>query len=107
MSPSQSIGTEVRVEAARQGISIREVARRMNVDQMWLSRRVKVNATTPITPEEVERMAEALDVPVERLVSGWLPRLDSNQQPSDSASPLVSRLGPAPLPEPGELEEAA
>lgn len=84
-SPSRRIAAEVRAEAARQGVSIREIARRLGVSQMWISRRVKLNGDVDLTFEELVRIAEALGVPAERLMidSGWLPRLDSNQQPSD------------------------
>lgn len=71
-SPSRRIAAEVRAEAARQGISLREVARRLDVSQMWLSRRVKVTADVDLTFEELERIAAVLDVPVERLLGGWL-----------------------------------
>lgn len=73
-SPSRRIAAEIRAEAARQGLSIREVARRLEVSQMWLSRRIKVTADVDLTFEELTRIAEALGVPAERLIanSGWL-----------------------------------
>lgn len=73
-SPSRRIAAEVRAEAARQGISLREVARRLDVSQMWLSRRVKVTADVDLTFEELDRIAGALGVSVDQLIanSGWL-----------------------------------
>jgi transcriptional regulator with XRE-family HTH domain len=72
-SPSRRIAAEIRAEAARQGVSIREVARRLEVSQMWLSRRVKVDGDVDMTFEELVRIAAALDVPLDRLLSaaGW------------------------------------
>lgn len=84
-SPSRRAAAKIRAEAAYQGISLREVARRLGVSQMWLSRRVKVGADVDLTLEEIDRIAGALDVTAEQLLTntGWLPRLDSNQQPFD------------------------
>lgn len=72
-SPSRRVAAELRAEAARQGISIREIARRMEVTQMWLSRRVKVDAPVHITFEDLERITAALDTTPERILgaAGW------------------------------------
>lgn len=72
-SPSRRVAAEIRAEAARRGISIREVARRMDVQQMWLSRRVKVDAPVDLTLEELERIAAALETTAEELLhsAGW------------------------------------
>jgi transcriptional regulator with XRE-family HTH domain len=87
---SRLIAAEIRAEMARQGLSQREVAKRLNVSDIWISRRVSPKSTVQITVEEVEAMAEALGVSSQRLLAAWLPRLDSNQQPSGYASVLVA-----------------
>lgn len=72
-SPSRRLTAEIRAEAARQGISLREVSRRLEVSQMWVSRRVKVTADVNLTFEDLERIAGALDTSAEELLraAGW------------------------------------
>jgi hypothetical protein len=82
-APSRRIAAEIRAELARQGISNRRLAVTMGVSYQWVNRRVGMHADVDLTFEEVDRIAAAIGVPTGRLVvsSGWLPRLDSNQQP--------------------------
>ncbi|WP_414673008.1 helix-turn-helix domain-containing protein [Kribbella sp.] len=80
-APSQLIAREIRAELARQQLSNRRLALALGVSSMWVNRRISA-CETEITVEDVQRIAEALNVPVQRLVSAWLPRLDSNQQPA-------------------------
>ena len=89
---SRLIAAEVRAEMGRQGVSKSELARRLQVSDVWIGRRLAVNSTVQITLEEVDQMAEALGVSSQRLLSAWLPRLDSNQQPSGYASALVDGI---------------
>lgn len=65
---SQRIAAEIRAEAARRGISIREIARRMEVSQMWLSRRVKVSADVDLKVNEIDSIAETLGTTSEKLL---------------------------------------
>jgi transcriptional regulator with XRE-family HTH domain len=87
---SRLIAAEVRAEMGRQGVSKHQLATRLGVSDVWIGRRLKVDSTVQITLEEVEQMAEALGVSSQRLLAAWLPRLDSNQQPSGYASVLVA-----------------
>jgi transcriptional regulator with XRE-family HTH domain len=87
---SELVAREVRAELGRQGLSMRAFADRLGVPQLWVQRRVSVKGTTELRLDEVAEMAKALDVPVERLLAAWLPRLDSNQQPSGYPSAQAS-----------------
>jgi hypothetical protein len=80
-TPSRLIAQEIRAELARQQVSNRRLALALGVSSMWVNRRIST-CETELTFEDVQRIAEALHVRVERLVSAWLPRLDSNQQPA-------------------------
>jgi transcriptional regulator with XRE-family HTH domain len=90
-SPSRSIAAEVRAEVARQGLSLRKLALQLGVSHAWVTRRVSFGADVDLTLEDVDRLAAALGVPTTRLIvaSHWLPRLDSNQEPSGLQSPQV------------------
>ena len=48
----------------------------------WINRRLSLAADVELTFEDAQNIAQALNVPVQRLVSAWLPRLDSNQKPA-------------------------
>lgn len=80
---SRKIAAEIRAELARQGASHRRLAGALGVSYQWVNRRISVGADQPLTFEEVDRIAEILGVPTGKIIaaSGWLPRLDSNQQP--------------------------
>jgi hypothetical protein len=80
-TPSQLIAREIRAELGRQQLSNRRLALQLGVSFMWVNRRIST-LETALTFEDVQRIAETLNVPVQRLVSAWLPRLDSNQQPA-------------------------
>jgi transcriptional regulator with XRE-family HTH domain len=87
-SPSRLIAAEVRAEMARRGISARALSLKLGgVSYMWVTRRIGVNADQELTFEDLDRIAAALGVPASKLIqdSHWLPRLDSNQQPSGYA----------------------
>lgn len=68
---------EVRVAMARQRINQVELAARMHVAQPWISRRL--GGKTPITLEDVERLAEGLRLDVNDLLAPG-----SRQERSDS-----------------------
>lgn len=91
-SPSRRIASEIRAELARQGINQTALARLLHVSNAWTSRRLSPSADVDLTFEEVEKVAKALGVSAERLRSWWLPRLDSNQQPSGYLSGQVIDL---------------
>lgn len=73
---------EVRAEAARRGLTHRDLARRLHVSHTWVARRIGMSADVNLTLEDVDKLAEALEIAPQRLYSILLPRLDSNQQPS-------------------------
>lgn len=77
------------VAMGRQGLTTTELAERLSVSPMWLSRRIGRTGRVEISLEDANNLARALGVPVTRLLP-WLPRLDSNQQPSGRTSPQVS-----------------
>lgn len=69
MSPlSDRVSTEIRVEMARQRLSQTDLADRLNVAQPWVSRRL--SGKTPITLEDLERVASGLGVDVVDLMGG-------------------------------------
>ncbi len=57
----------IRAELGRQNKTRAALAREMGVTEMWLSRRV--NAQTPITVDDLARIAGALDVPAVELMA--------------------------------------
>jgi transcriptional regulator with XRE-family HTH domain len=61
---------------------MRQLAIKMGVNHLWISRRIGT-MQTEISPEDIELLADALGLPVWKLLPPeWLPRLDSNQQPA-------------------------
>lgn len=81
--PSQRIAAEIRAELGRQQLSNRRLAMMIGggVSYAWVNRRIS-SCDVDLTFEDVEKIAKALDVPVQRLVSAWLPPMDSNHQPA-------------------------
>ena len=79
--PSRLVAAEVRAELGRQQLSQRRFALKLGAPYSWVNRRI-ASCEVEITFEDLERMAEALNVPVQRLISAWLPRMDSNHQPA-------------------------
>lgn len=80
---SAGIAAEIRAETARQGKSVREIARVMGVHQPWLSRRVSITADVDLKVNEIEDIADALGVPAGQLLNsaGW-PGSDTPRYPS-------------------------
>lgn len=65
-STTKAAAANIRAELGRQDKSRAAFAREMGVSEMWLSRRI--NAQTPITVDDLARIADALDVtPLELL----------------------------------------
>jgi transcriptional regulator with XRE-family HTH domain len=62
----EATAAAVRAEAARQRISGVALAKRLGVSQAWMSRRL--GGRQPFDIGELARVAEALDVPLSRLV---------------------------------------
>jgi transcriptional regulator with XRE-family HTH domain len=57
---------EIKVTMVRAGVSGRQLARRLGVSQTWISTRL--NGTTPLDLDDMERIAAALDVSVLQLM---------------------------------------
>jgi transposase-like protein len=70
MALSQAVKDSINAELERQGVSMRELARRVGMGQQYLWRRVSTHerAGKELTPSELERVAAALGVPVARLL---------------------------------------
>lgn len=63
---ADAVAANVRAELGRQNMSRAELARRLDVAEMWLSRRL--TGRTPITVEDLGRIATALGVPAGSLL---------------------------------------
>jgi transcriptional regulator with XRE-family HTH domain len=70
MALSRAIKNSINAELTRQGMSQRELARRLGVRQPYLWKRVATGtrADKDFTPSELERIAEILDVPITQLI---------------------------------------
>ena len=62
---NDQFAAELRAELGRQRMSQSELARRMNVDQPWLQKRL--SGVIPLRIGEVYEMASLLEIPLERL----------------------------------------
>jgi transcriptional regulator with XRE-family HTH domain len=81
-TPSRLVAAEIRAEMARQGMSQRRLATLIGTNYTWCQRRISVGAELELTVDDVQDIAEALGVPVQRLMMSWLPREGSNLQPA-------------------------
>lgn len=64
---SDRVAAEVRAELGRQHKTQRELAEALGVSQVFVSRRLRGEVAFSL--EELERIAEALDVPIIRLMA--------------------------------------
>ena len=69
---SRLVSAEIRAELGRQGLSQAQLAARMHVGQVWLSRRIGRNPDVDLSLEDTARIARVLGVPVTQLLAGWL-----------------------------------
>jgi len=67
-SANDYVAQEIRAELGRQRLSARELARRMDVDQPWLQKRLA--GIIPLRIGEVIEIAQLLKVPLERIADG-------------------------------------
>lgn len=82
--PSLAVAAEVRALLGRQGISQSELARRINHNDVWVSKRIGTRAVIDMTMEEITEMADALGVEAEGIIMSALRACrDSNPKPSD------------------------
>lgn len=69
MALTESVAANIRAELDRQGISFRELGRRLNKPISYVSTRLGENQNAvPIRLEELEEIAGALGVPVARFL---------------------------------------
>jgi transcriptional regulator with XRE-family HTH domain len=66
---TQIVASGVRAEMARRGLSQQQLADKAGISQQTLSRRIRIDSPTPFDTDELERVAAALDVPVEQLLA--------------------------------------
>ena len=64
----QVVAAEIRAEMARQRITAKELSSATGIATATLSR--KLHAVTGLSLDDLFRIAEALDIPASRLVSG-------------------------------------
>jgi transcriptional regulator with XRE-family HTH domain len=65
-SLTERVVLAIRVEMVREGLTTTDLAERIGEQYLWLHRRLK--GTTPFLLEDLQRIAEALRVPMSRLV---------------------------------------
>ena len=68
---TEHVSDEIRAELDRQSVSQRELARRVGWRQSQLWKRL--HGHVPYRTDEIERLARALDIPYEQLVSRRTP----------------------------------
>ena len=68
MDQSSALAASIRAELGRQSKSRAELAREMGVTEMWLSRRL-TGRQTPITVDDLARIADGLGVTVNDLMA--------------------------------------
>jgi transcriptional regulator with XRE-family HTH domain len=66
---TQIVASGVRAEMARHGWNQQMLADKAGIAQQTLSRRIRVENPSPFDTDELERVAAALGVPVEQLIS--------------------------------------
>lgn len=66
MALGRAVKDSINAEMTRQGISQRELARKLGFSQQYMWRRISTakRADMEFTPSELERIADALGVPV-------------------------------------------
>jgi ribosome-binding protein aMBF1 (putative translation factor) len=65
-SLTERVALAIRVEMVRRGMKTSELATRIDESYIWLQRRL--TKTTPFLLEDVQRIADALDLPLTALV---------------------------------------
>jgi transcriptional regulator with XRE-family HTH domain len=66
---TESVSARVREELKTQDVSFRELARRMGVSIAYVSRRLSDEPDVHFRIDELEKVANALGVPVQRFVT--------------------------------------
>lgn len=68
MPLTEAVSANIRAELSDQGISQRELARRLNVSQPWVFRRLAAEPEVTLNVAEIDAIATALGVPVAKLL---------------------------------------
>lgn len=68
MALTESVSAKIRAELDSLGISQRELARRLNVSQPWVFRRLSENPEVQLSVADLDAIAGALEVPVTRFL---------------------------------------
>ncbi len=70
MALAESVKDSITAEMNRQGVSQRQLARRLGFSQQYLWRRLSMaeRADLEFTPSEIERIADVLGVPVTKFL---------------------------------------
>lgn len=91
-SLNDDIAARIRAVLALRGMTQNELAARMAVPPLWLSRRLSATSKRAVSMnlDELEQIAGALGIPVRSLLDPqWLPHLDSNQEPAGNRRHLT------------------
>ena len=83
MTLTESVSAKIRAELRRQDVSFRELGRRMGVSLAYISRRLSDDPDVEFKVSEIERVAEALGVPV----TAFLPRNAGRRKATPDGSP--------------------
>lgn len=67
-SLTQIVASGIRAEMARQGKTQQQLASLAGMAQQTLSRRIKVEDPIPFDTDEIDRVAQALGIPVQQLL---------------------------------------
>lgn len=68
MPLTESVSAKIRAELESQGVSQRELARRLNVSQPWVFRRLTENPEVGLDLADVDAIADALGVPATKFL---------------------------------------
>lgn len=97
MTLNEAVVTEIRAELSRRGWSQEQLGARLGHNQQWVQRRLASGARPSFA--DIEQLAGVFGMTVEELVTNArlfqqrvLPRLDSNQQPTDSWDDLPENV---------------
>lgn len=82
MTHSEAVAAELRAEAARQKLSRRAIARKLEKPATTIARWMR--GETDLSIGEIDDLCTALNLDISELMLRALPRLDSNQQPAGS-----------------------
>lgn len=67
-SPSRRVASNIRAEMARSGTSIQSLAEAVGLTRTTLGRRLNPNGRSQLTIDEIEAIADHLNVPLDALL---------------------------------------